>query len=250
MIFFDRFTVCIEAMSAFIQVPMKKTWDVDVTRPIYAFMMDAYTDLQPSDYRVPIGEFHKLRSNFVAKLSDKSEATLDLMYRYCDQLNAIEGKLPIAENQLRIDFIWQDAFSKKMKTIASAAYEKASVLFVIGAMQTQVANCQDLRTDDGLKLAAKLFQQASGIFTHIVSIMHASLPVAPTRDLSPDALSVLSALMLAEAQECFVRKAIRDGLRQLHRPQEQHRGRNSVLQRANRHAGQVSDEDLGVLCGS
>jgi len=69
-------------MSAFIQVPMKKTWDVDVTRPIYAFMMDAYTDLQPSDYRVPIGEFHKLRSNFVAKLSDKSEATLDLMYRY------------------------------------------------------------------------------------------------------------------------------------------------------------------------
>jgi len=44
--------------------------------------------------------------------------------------------------------------------IASAAYEKASVLFVIGAMQTQVANCQDLRTDDGLKLAAKLFQVA------------------------------------------------------------------------------------------
>jgi len=70
-------------MSTFIQVPVKKTWDVDVTRPIYAFMMDAYSDLQPSDYRVSIGDFHKLRSNFVAKLTgtDKSEATLDLMYR-------------------------------------------------------------------------------------------------------------------------------------------------------------------------
>ena len=68
-------------MSTFIQVPVKRTWDVDVTRPIRAFMMDAYTDLQPRDYTVPVGEFNKLRSNFVAKLSDKSEATLDLMYR-------------------------------------------------------------------------------------------------------------------------------------------------------------------------
>jgi len=42
--------------------------------------------------------------------------------------------------------------------IASAAYEKACVLFSIAAKQTQVANGQDLRTDDGLKTAAKLFQ--------------------------------------------------------------------------------------------
>ena len=42
--------------------------------------------------------------------------------------------------------------------IASAAYEKACVLFSIAAMQTQVANSQDMKTDEGLKLAAKLFQ--------------------------------------------------------------------------------------------
>jgi len=42
--------------------------------------------------------------------------------------------------------------------IASAAYEKLCVLFTIGAMQTQVANVQDMKTDDGLKTAAKLFQ--------------------------------------------------------------------------------------------
>ena len=68
-------------MSTFIQVPLKKTYEVDVTRPIYSFMMDAYTDLQPRDYTVPVGELNKLRSNFIAKLSDKSEASLDLMYR-------------------------------------------------------------------------------------------------------------------------------------------------------------------------
>jgi len=68
-------------MSTFIQVPVKKTFDVDLTRPIYAFMMDAYTDLQPRDFTAPIGEFNKLRYNFVAILSGKSEAVLDVMYR-------------------------------------------------------------------------------------------------------------------------------------------------------------------------
>jgi len=42
--------------------------------------------------------------------------------------------------------------------VASAAYEKVCVLFSVGAMQTHVANSQDMKTDDGLKLAAKLFQ--------------------------------------------------------------------------------------------
>ena len=68
-------------MSTFIQVPVKKTCDVDLTRPIRAFMVDAYTDLQPRDLAVPVGDFNILRTNFVAKLSDKSEAALDLMYR-------------------------------------------------------------------------------------------------------------------------------------------------------------------------
>jgi len=78
---FLRLKYFAEAMSTFIQVPLKKTYEVDVTRPIYSFMMDAYTDLQPRDYTVPVGELNKLRSSFIAKLSDKSEASLDLMYR-------------------------------------------------------------------------------------------------------------------------------------------------------------------------
>ena len=54
--------------------------------------------------------------------------------------------------------------------IASAAYEKACVLFAIAAMQTQVASCQDLKTDDGLKMAAKLFQVGLLRLLHGVTI--------------------------------------------------------------------------------
>jgi len=35
-----------------------------------------------------------------------------------------------------------------------------------------------------------------------------SIPADPTPDLHPDTLNALSALMLAQAQECFVRKAM------------------------------------------
>ena len=42
--------------------------------------------------------------------------------------------------------------------VASSAFEKASVLFSIGALQTQLADAQQLTTDEGLKTAAKLFQ--------------------------------------------------------------------------------------------
>ena len=59
--------------------------------------------------------------------------------------------------------------------IASAAYEQACVLFSIAAMQTQVANAQDMKTDDGLKMAAKLFQvsvKCSGSAAFDVGLVH------------------------------------------------------------------------------
>ena len=36
-----------------------------------------------------------------------------VFYRYYDQLVANESKFPIAENSIRIDFKWQDAFDKE-----------------------------------------------------------------------------------------------------------------------------------------
>lgn len=67
-------------------------------------------------------------------------------------------------------------------------------------------------SDDGLKMAAKLFQQSAGIFSHLKSASPA-LGTETTPDLAPDTLHVLSILMLAQAQEVCVLKAIKDGMK-------------------------------------
>ena len=49
---------------------------------------------------------------------------------------------------------------------------------------------------------------SSGIYAHIQPIVLSSVQADPTPDLHPDTLGALSALMLAQGQDCFVRKAM------------------------------------------
>lgn len=96
--------------------------------------------------------------------------------------------------------------------MSSIAFEKVCVLFNIAAVQSSLASTQCFDSDEGLKTAAKFFQQSAGIFSHLKSAAPA-LGQEPTPDLSPDTLHVLSLLMLAQAQEVFVIKAIKDGMK-------------------------------------
>lgn len=72
-----------------------------------------------------------------------------------------------------------------------------------------MAASQNLDTDDGLKTATKLFQQSAGIFAHLKGITPAAIPQEPTPDLTSETLTMLTSLMLAQAQEIFVIKAIK-----------------------------------------
>lgn len=83
------------------------------------------------------------------------------------------------------------------------------MLFNIAALQSSIAASQQLDTDEGLKLAIKLLQQSAGIFQYLKGATPAAVPSEPTPDISQDTLVVLQALMVAQAQEVFILKAIK-----------------------------------------
>ncbi|XP_046562123.1 programmed cell death 6-interacting protein-like [Haliotis rubra] len=201
-------------MAAFLAVPLKKTYDVDLVKPLRSFIQNTFSSAEPDDYNHALSEFNKLRNLMINKSVDKHESALEVLYRYYDQVATIESKLPITENQIRVQFKWRDAFDeggflagKRTLAIASGLYEKVCMLFNIAALQTQIASVQNQDSDDGLKTCAKLFQQSSGIFAHMKDIVLSHVQQDPTPDLNPDTLGALSALMLAKAQEAIYRKA-------------------------------------------
>ncbi|XP_017877925.1 programmed cell death 6-interacting protein [Ceratina calcarata] len=205
-------------MAELIAVPLKKPSDVDIVKPLTNVIKSTYSNASnQKDYTEAITEFSKLRNNALWRAFEKYESSLEVIYSYYDQLCALEGKIPAHE--LQIPFKWKDAFDRTIfggklsLTISTLAYEKVCVLFNIAALQSSVAATQSLESDEGLKLAAKLFQQSAGIFNYLKSNVMMAIQQEPTPDISPETLGALSALMLAQAQEIFVHKAIHDAMK-------------------------------------
>ncbi|KAK9879303.1 hypothetical protein WA026_004156 [Henosepilachna vigintioctopunctata] len=206
-------------MAELLQVPLKKPSEIDVVKPLQNVIQSRFsTSDEPVDYSDAINEFAKIRSNAIWKAFEKYESSLDIIYGYYDQIVALESKIP--PNELQIPFKWKDAFdkgsifgSRQSLTISSISYEKICILFNIAALQSAVSANQSIESDEGLKLAVKLLQQSAGIFHHLKSTVMLSIQQDPTPDLNPDTLGALSALMLAQAQEIFVHKAIHDNMK-------------------------------------
>lgn len=207
-------------MPELLSVPLKKPCEVEIVKPLENLIASTYSTAdKPENYSEQILELSKLRSNAIWKVYEKNESSLELIYRYYDQLHALEAKIPPSEVQ--IPFKWKDAFckgsifvSRASLTVSSLSYERVCVLFNIAALQSSIAASQCMTTDEGLKLAAKFFQQAAGIFAHLKNTVVSAIQVDPTPDLTVDTLNALAALMLAQAQEVFCLKAIHDNMKE------------------------------------
>ncbi|XP_037119708.1 programmed cell death 6-interacting protein isoform X1 [Syngnathus acus] len=208
-------------MATFISVPLKKSSEVDLVKPLSKFVTSTYpAGDEQAEYIRAVEELDKLRRNAVGRPLDKHESSLESLLRYYDQLCAVEPKFPFSENQLCLTFTWKDAFDKgslfggSVKlALASLGYEKTCVLFNAAALASQIASEQNLDSDEGLKNAAKYYQLASGAFGHIKDTVLSALNREPTMDISPETVGTLSLIMLAQAQEVFFLKATTDRMK-------------------------------------
>ena len=86
----------------------------------------------------------------------------------------------------------------------TVAFEKASVLFNIGGLYTQIGTRQDRTTEEGLDCAVDNFLRAAGTFQFIQE----NFSNAPSSDLGTDCLQMLVQLMLGQARECLLEKTV------------------------------------------
>lgn len=122
----------------------------------------------------------------------------DLLYKYFGQLELLELRF----SEIRVNFPWHDAFTNKLITQTSIAYEKASVLFQIAVTHSAIAASQSRSDPEGLKRAFSYFRTCAGMLTYInENFLH-----APSTDLSREVVKFLINIILAQATEVFFEK--------------------------------------------
>lgn len=123
-----------------------------------------------------------------------------MLYKYFGQLELLE--LRFAE--IRVNFPWHDAFTNKLTTQTSLAYEKASIIFQIAATHSSIAASQNRGDPEGLKRAFHYFRTSAGMLTYINdNFLH-----APSTDLSREVIKFLVGIVLAQATEVFYEKCV------------------------------------------
>lgn len=209
-------------MSQFIAIPLKKTSDVDMVKPLKQLISTYYNNEE--GYTDSIERLDKLRKDATFKgIEGKSATTLTALQHYYDQLKLFAAKCPIDE--VPINFKWKDAFDKSGYSlfsssssliIQSLAYERVCILFNLAASYSDIAATalnEDVHNEHALQLAAKNFQISAGIFLSLKSDAPAALGQRGTRiDLNPSILDILHYLMLAQAQESIFVKAVQNNM--------------------------------------
>lgn len=92
-------------------------------------------------------------------------------------------------------------------------FELANVLYNLAALYSQLAVSINRSTSDGLKSACNYLCQAAGVLNHIRTEIIPDMRSMPPEDMDTMTLESLQQLMLAQAQECFWSKAVKDGLK-------------------------------------
>ncbi|KAH0619587.1 hypothetical protein JD844_000317 [Phrynosoma platyrhinos] len=110
---------------------------------------------------------------------------------------------------LRQSFTWYDSFTGVPVCQKNLLLEKASILFNIGALYTQIGTRCNRQTPAGLQKAIDAFQKAAGVLNYLKE----TFTHTPSYDMSPAMLSVLVKMMLAQAQECIFEQICLPGIR-------------------------------------
>ncbi|XP_044100776.1 rhophilin-1 isoform X4 [Neovison vison] len=178
-----------------IPLGLKETKELDWSTPLKELISGHFGE-DSASYEAEIRELEDLRQ--AARTPSQSEAGLGPLTAYYKQLCFLDARFVTPPGNLGLHFHWYDSLTGVPAQQRALAFEKASVLFNIGALHTQIGARQDRSCPEGTQLAIEAFQSAAGAF----SLLRENFSRAPSPDMSPASLSMLERLMTAQAQEC------------------------------------------------
>ncbi|TKA75835.1 hypothetical protein B0A55_04376 [Friedmanniomyces simplex] len=194
-----------------LQIPFRRTHNIQLSEPIRKYIETKY-DQHPDTFTRDLEVIDQLRKEAVNSLEPHSSGVTKLQ-QYAAQLVYMSGKFPV---DIGADFAWMPSLGyhgNHAHTENNIRFELANVLFNLAAMYSQVALASNRATADGLKSAAANFCFAAGVISYLKTSIIPELRSAPPEDMDTFTLEGLEALMLAQAQECFWQKAVKDGLK-------------------------------------
>ncbi|XP_044742961.1 rhophilin-2 isoform X2 [Chrysoperla carnea] len=188
-----------DAVIPMIPLGLKETKEIDFREPFKDFILEHYSE-DATQYEDSIADLMDMRQAMRTPLRDSQGVAL--LFRYYNQLYFLERRFFPPDRSLGIYFEWYDSLTGVPSCQRTVAFEKACVLFNIGAVYTQIGTKQDRLTAKGLDSAVDSFLRAAGTFRYI----HENFTNAPSMDLGPEMLEMLVQLMLAQARECLFEK--------------------------------------------
>ncbi|KAF2872702.1 BRO1-like domain-containing protein [Massariosphaeria phaeospora] len=192
-------------------LPFRRSHTVSLSAAIKQYISSKY-DQHPDLFTKDLETIEKLRATAI-HAQEPHPSNIPKLQAYAAQLVWISGKFPI---DIGVEFPWYPALGYNTNRSASRnniRWELANVMFNIAAMYSQLAMSSNRSTSDGLKASANNFCLAAGVLSYLRDTVLPELRTAPPEDMDTMTLECLEKLMLAQGQECFWQKAVKDGLK-------------------------------------
>lgn len=206
-----------------IPLALKTTESTDWSRAIHRYIASSYGPDYAEQFREEISSFQRLRQDI--RGAGRDATGRDILFRYFAQLDSLERRVNSAESGMKPDFTWSDSLSQEKVTQHSISFEKANVLYQLGAILSCMG--EEMSRDDSCDAKASFhaFQNAAGVFAFIADkFLHAPLP-----DIGQDVVRAFNKLMLAQAQEMFCQDSIAKGIAVLTDVNQEQAGKVSAL---------------------
>ncbi|KAI6025189.1 BRO1-like domain-containing protein [Pisolithus microcarpus] len=195
-------------------IPFKKTYTAPIRSSVRDYILH-HTEDHPDAYRSDIAQWESLRVACMNTTAAHHSNDVDAFLKYHAQLVFVLAKLP---SDINLEISYAHPFSTSSSipvTLRSLAFERASVLFNLAALYSQLAAAEDRSSQLGLRRATTYYQSAAGTLSYLSSSalprlrFPADAEEIPT-DLTGPFVRCLENLMLAQAQECAWQRAVAD----------------------------------------